>query len=62
MASKVKIEAFEKIDKARIKGKIGHTRTGACTSQGRCYHGPKPRLVAKPGRTAIKSKKKAGKL
>ena len=25
---------FEKFDKARIKGKVGHTRTGACTAAG----------------------------
>lgn len=30
---------FDKIDKARIRGKVGHTRTGACTSKGRCFHG-----------------------
>ncbi|MEK7121391.1 MAG: hypothetical protein AAB857_01645 [Patescibacteria group bacterium] len=32
---------FEAVDKARIKGKVGHTRTGACTAKGRCYHGMK---------------------
>ena len=30
---------FEAIDKKRIRGRVGHTRTGACTSKGRCYHG-----------------------
>lgn len=30
---------FNTIDKAKIRGKVGHTRTGACTSKGRCYHG-----------------------
>lgn len=30
---------FEKTDKALIKGRVGHTRTGACTAHGRCYHG-----------------------
>lgn len=30
---------FDKVDKARIRGKAGHTRTGACTAKGRCYHG-----------------------
>lgn len=30
---------FEHVDKKRIKGKAGHTRTGACTSKGRCCHG-----------------------
>lgn len=44
MASKAKIEKFATINKALIKGKIGHSRTGACTSQGRCFHGTKPKL------------------
>lgn len=30
---------FEAVDKSRITGRVGHTRTGACTSKGRCYHG-----------------------
>jgi hypothetical protein len=30
---------FERFDKAKVKGKVGHTRTGACTAKGRCYHG-----------------------
>ena len=30
---------FEAVDKKRIKGKVKHTRTGACTAKGRCYHG-----------------------
>lgn len=30
---------FESVDKKQIRGKVGHTRTGACTSRGRCYHG-----------------------
>jgi len=30
---------FDTVNKARIKGKVGHTRTGACTAKGRCYHG-----------------------
>jgi len=38
---KVKVEKFETTDKGRIKGKVGHTRTGACTAKGRCYHGRK---------------------
>ena len=42
MASKAIVQKFDTIDKARIKGKIGHTRTGACTSKGRCQHGPIP--------------------
>jgi len=32
---------FEAVDKKQIRGKVGHTRTGACTSRGRCYHGTK---------------------
>ena len=30
---------FEKTNKAQILGRVGHTRTGACTSRGKCYHG-----------------------
>ena len=36
---KVKVEKFEAVDKKQIKGKVGHTRTGACTAKGRCFHG-----------------------
>lgn len=36
MASKAKIERFDKINKANVKGRIGHSRTGACTARGRC--------------------------
>lgn len=44
MAKKFKkVERFEAVDKAQIKGKVGHTRTGACTAKGRCYHGRKDR-------------------
>jgi hypothetical protein len=32
-------EKFDKINKARVRGKVGHTRTGACTSKGKCNHG-----------------------
>lgn len=35
---------FDAVNKARIIGKVGHTRTGACTSKGRCNHGWKPRV------------------
>lgn len=38
---KVLAVKFESVDKGRIKGKVKHTRTGACTSKGRCYHGKK---------------------
>ena len=35
---------FDRADKARLKGAfVGHTRTGACTSKGRCHHGRVPR-------------------
>lgn len=39
MAKKLLAIKFETVDKAKIKGKVGHTRTGACTSKGRCFHG-----------------------
>ena len=39
MASKVKVEKFERINKATAKIPAGHTRT--CTSKGKCYHGTK---------------------
>lgn len=39
MASKAKIERFDKTDKKNIKGRVKHSRTGACTSKGRCNHG-----------------------
>ena len=38
---KVQAVKFDAVDKAKIKGKVGHTRTGACTSRGRCCHGRK---------------------
>lgn len=43
MAKRRKVLAvkFEAVDKARIKGKVGHTRTGACTARGKCNHGRK---------------------
>lgn len=39
--AKQKVQAikFDSVDKRRIRGKVGHTRTGACPSKGRCYHG-----------------------
>ena len=30
---------FDKVNKVNIRGRIGHTRTGACTARGKCYHG-----------------------
>jgi hypothetical protein len=32
---------FQTTDKGKIKGRVKHTRTGACTAKGRCYHGKK---------------------
>jgi hypothetical protein len=32
---------FGAVDKKKIRGKVGHTRTGACTAKGKCYHGKK---------------------
>ena len=40
---KVQAVKFDTVDKKQIKGKVGHTRTGACTAKGRCYHGRKGR-------------------
>lgn len=37
MGVKVKAQKFDTINKAQIKGKAGHTRTGACTARGKCY-------------------------
>ena len=39
MATKAVIIKFGPQDKSRVKGRVGHTRTGACTSRGKCYHG-----------------------
>ena len=40
MAKKVLAVKFDKTDKARFVGtRVGHTRTGACTSKGKCHHG-----------------------
>jgi hypothetical protein len=36
---KVQAIKFEAVDKKQIKGKVKHTRTGACTAKGRCFHG-----------------------
>ena len=41
MASKAAIMKFGPQDKSKVKGKVGHTRTGACTSKGKCFHGKK---------------------
>ncbi len=39
MAKKLLAVKFDAVDKRKIKGFVGHTRTGACTSKGKCYHG-----------------------
>ena len=39
MASKAKVQKFETTNKANIKGRVKHTRTGQCTAPGKCYHG-----------------------
>lgn len=43
MAKKALAIKFDSVNKRNITGKIGHTRTGACTSKGRCTHGRTPR-------------------
>lgn len=32
---------FETVNKAQITGRVGHTRTGACTARAKCQHGMK---------------------
>lgn len=40
MAKKVFAVKFDRTDKSRYVGtRVGHTRTGACTSKGKCNHG-----------------------
>jgi hypothetical protein len=43
MAKPRKVERFDAVDKKKIKGRVKHTRTGACTCRRtqRCYHGKK---------------------
>lgn len=43
MAKKKKLQAikFGPQNKAAIIGKVQHTRTGACTARGKCFHGKK---------------------
>lgn len=41
MAKPKKVEKFGPQNKGQIRGRMGHTRTGACTSRGKCYHGRK---------------------
>jgi len=61
MASKAKIEKFDKINKARVKGRIGHSRTGACTARGKCYC-KKPIRLGKLGVIGGKNLKKKSKV
>lgn len=30
---------FGQANKSNFVGKVNHTRTGACTAKGKCYHG-----------------------
>lgn len=39
MGTKAIVIKFGPQNKASIKGKIRHTRTGACTAKGKCFHG-----------------------
>ena len=39
MAKKALSVKFEAVNKKQIKGRVGHSRTGACTAKGRCQHG-----------------------
>lgn len=34
-----KAQKFEKTNKSTLQVPVKHTRTGACTARGRCYHG-----------------------
>lgn len=49
MASKAAVIKFATTNKANIKGKMGHSRTGACTSQGKCFHRNKPQAKNQKG-------------
>lgn len=41
MATKVKAQKFDTVNKSTLRIPIKHTRTGACTSRGKCMHGRK---------------------
>ena len=41
MGSKILAQKFDRIDKRQIRGKVKHSRTGACTGKGKCFHGKK---------------------
>lgn len=36
---KILAQKFDTVNKSSLKVPVGHTRTGACTSRGNCYHG-----------------------
>lgn len=31
-------------DKGVVRGRVGHSRTGACPSRGKCFHGMRPAM------------------
>lgn len=39
MATKVKAQKFDTVNKSTLKIPVGHTRTGACAAKGACMHG-----------------------
>lgn len=41
MATKVQAQKFDTVNKSQLKTPVKHTRTGQCTSRGKCYHGKK---------------------
>lgn len=42
MGKKADVIKFQTTNKSQIKGPVCHSRTGACTAKGKCYHGMKP--------------------
>jgi len=52
MGRKVKVERFDAVNKSLIKGKVKHTRTGACTAKGKCLSRAEAR-IAKDSRTLL---------
>lgn len=49
MGQKVMMVKVRMADKGTIRGRVGHTRTGACTSKGKCNHGLRPAVWKKGG-------------
>lgn len=49
MGVKAAVIKFATTNKAQIKGKVSHSRTGACTCRRdqRCFHGMKPNTSKK---------------